>query len=81
MFGFGKATKHDDAKGKKDDNKDKGAATKRVFGVPLETLTLVEAKCFDTDVLYVPIVVRDTIEWLRQNNGTRPISAMIVVFR
>lgn len=71
MFGFGKGTKHEEAKGER--KKDDKGPVKRVFGVPLETLTLVEAKCFDNDVLFVPVVVRDTIEWLRANKGARLI--------
>lgn len=67
MFGFGKG-KNEDGKVKKDEKDIK--PVKRVFGVPLETLSLVDAKCFDSEVLSVPIVVRDTIEWLRQNKGS-----------
>lgn len=69
MFGFGKASKHEEGKVEKKKD-DKGG--KRIFGVPLEVLTLVEAKCFENDVLQVPVVVRDSIEWLRQHNGTCP---------
>ena len=75
MFGFGKGKHEGDAKSGDKSKKDEGKGGKRIFGVPLEVLTLVEAKCFDNDVLYVPVVVRDTIEWLRRQQGAIPPSS------
>lgn len=42
----------------------------KLFGVPLETVPLVDAKASDDTSYFVPIVVKEAVEWLRKHNGT-----------
>jgi hypothetical protein len=49
----------------------------KLFGVPLETVPLVEAKAADDSIYHVPIVVKETVDWLRTHKGT---FALIVNF-
>lgn len=54
----------------KNSNKPKGSPrVGKLFGVPLETVPLVEAKAADDSIYHVPVVVKETVEWLRKHNG------------
>ncbi len=71
-----KKEKEDESKKLVQSNKTNKAVAKasprphsKLFAVPLETIALHEAKASDDASYFVPIIVKEAVEWLRTHNG------------
>ncbi len=71
-----KKDKDEDTKKLNQSNKTNKAVAKasprphsKLFAVPLETIALHEAKASDDATYFVPIIVKEAVEWLRTHNG------------